>query len=152
MRNHLPGMLESPLRCARNTCQRWRKHLQITPEPPTGCQNHLPAIPEPLGGHSRITCPACRNHFSDVPQPRAGHAGTTSRTDWNHLANPPEPPAKYARTTYLTRRNHLPDTPKSNAGYTKRSEEHTSELQSRQYLVCRLLLDKKNIADSQSTR
>src|SRR3712207_8324410 len=27
----------------------------------------------------------------------------------------------------------------------KRSEEHTSELQSRQYLVCRLLLEKKNI-------
>src|SRR3712207_7180598 len=30
-----------------------------------------------------------------------------------------------------------------------RSEEHTSELQSRQYLVCRLLLEKKkNIPDS----
>src|SRR3712207_1099181 len=28
-----------------------------------------------------------------------------------------------------------------------RSEEHTSELQSRQYLVCRLLLDKKNITE-----
>src|SRR3712207_8694921 len=28
-----------------------------------------------------------------------------------------------------------------------RSEEHTSELQSRQYLVCRLLLEKKNIKD-----
>src|SRR3712207_8196273 len=27
---------------------------------------------------------------------------------------------------------------------TGRSEEHTSELQSRQYLVCRLLLEKKN--------
>src|SRR5438445_7324425 len=27
-----------------------------------------------------------------------------------------------------------------------RSEEHTSELQSRQYLVCRLLLEKKNAA------
>src|SRR5258707_15600051 len=27
--------------------------------------------------------------------------------------------------------------------YLKRSEEHTSELQSRQYLVCRLLLEKK---------
>src|SRR3712207_7876159 len=26
----------------------------------------------------------------------------------------------------------------------RRSEEHTSELQSRQYLVCRLLLEKKN--------
>src|SRR5438445_6277883 len=29
-----------------------------------------------------------------------------------------------------------------------RSEEHTSELQSRQYLVCRLLLEKKNDVDS----
>src|SRR5476651_1739336 len=28
-----------------------------------------------------------------------------------------------------------------------RSEEHTSELQSRQYLVCRLLLEKKKIAE-----
>src|SRR3712207_7529014 len=27
----------------------------------------------------------------------------------------------------------------------KRSEEHTSELQSRQYLVCRLLLEKKKL-------
>src|SRR3712207_6857947 len=27
---------------------------------------------------------------------------------------------------------------------SERSEEHTSELQSRQYLVCRLLLEKKN--------
>src|SRR3712207_8460042 len=27
----------------------------------------------------------------------------------------------------------------------ERSEEHTSELQSRQYLVCRLLLEKKNL-------
>src|SRR3712207_7690946 len=30
--------------------------------------------------------------------------------------------------------------------YGPRSEEHTSELQSRQYLVCRLLLEKKNAA------
>src|SRR3712207_7011397 len=29
-----------------------------------------------------------------------------------------------------------------------RSEEHTSELQSRQYLVCRLLLEKKNLGHS----
>src|SRR3712207_7926653 len=34
-----------------------------------------------------------------------------------------------------------------------RSEEHTSELQSRQYLVCRLLLEKKkNIIASPQTR
>src|SRR3712207_9229299 len=31
------------------------------------------------------------------------------------------------------------------AGLLARSEEHTSELQSRQYLVCRLLLEKKKI-------
>src|SRR3712207_7487533 len=30
----------------------------------------------------------------------------------------------------------------------RRSEEHTSELQSRQYLVCRLLLEKKQAAPS----
>src|SRR5947209_15497490 len=30
-------------------------------------------------------------------------------------------------------------------GVNQRSEEHTSELQSRQYLVCRLLLEKKKI-------
>src|SRR3712207_8507769 len=35
------------------------------------------------------------------------------------------------------------------AGY--RSEEHTSELQSRQYLVCRLLLEKKTDAMSLNT-
>src|SRR3712207_8608724 len=34
--------------------------------------------------------------------------------------------------------NHRPPDPRL------RSEEHTSELQSRQYLVCRLLLEKKN--------
>src|SRR3712207_8261909 len=33
-----------------------------------------------------------------------------------------------------------------------RSEEHTSELQSRQYLVCRLLLDKKKLKYSQIRR
>src|SRR3712207_8557740 len=30
----------------------------------------------------------------------------------------------------------------------ERSEEHTSELQSRQYLVCRLLLEKKGVAEA----
>src|SRR3712207_8236699 len=36
-------------------------------------------------------------------------------------------------------------------GLTLRSEEHTSELQSRQYLVCRLLLEKKTIFACSST-
>src|SRR3712207_7496484 len=34
--------------------------------------------------------------------------------------------------------------PRSVPVHSGRSEEHTSELQSRQYLVCRLLLEKKN--------
>src|SRR3712207_7009803 len=33
---------------------------------------------------------------------------------------------------------------RAHGGHQGRSEEHTSELQSRQYLVCRLLLEKKN--------
>src|SRR3712207_7943357 len=36
-----------------------------------------------------------------------------------------------------------PDQYSANASRSARSEEHTSELQSRQYLVCRLLLEKK---------
>src|SRR3712207_8755758 len=34
--------------------------------------------------------------------------------------------------------------PSDGPAMRRRSEEHTSELQSRQYLVCRLLLEKKN--------
>src|SRR3712207_8271763 len=34
------------------------------------------------------------------------------------------------------------------SAWPARSEEHTSELQSRQYLVCRLLLEKKNAVRS----
>src|SRR5947209_14066548 len=45
------------------------------------------------------------------------------------------------------RRNHPP--PDRHQPFGDRSEEHTSELQSRQYLVCRLLLEKKNITNVQ---
>src|SRR5258707_11466244 len=38
---------------------------------------------------------------------------------------------------------HLSHNPSTISHYKTRSEEHTSELQSRQYLVCRLLLEKK---------
>src|SRR3712207_6913453 len=40
---------------------------------------------------------------------------------------------------------HIPST----LSKATRSEEHTSELQSRQYLVCRLLLEKKKPSDIQ---
>src|SRR3712207_7709126 len=45
-----------------------------------------------------------------------------------------------ARAQVLEREGRLPDAVLA----CVRSEEHTSELQSRQYLVCRLLLEKKN--------
>src|SRR5690606_39448892 len=37
-------------------------------------------------------------------------------------------------------------------GAAVRSEEHTSELQSRENLVCRLLLEKKNVLSSHTNR
>src|ERR1035437_2237934 len=42
---------------------------------------------------------------------------------------------------YELRRDHMRQM--ARPAYEIRSEEHTSELQSRQYLVCRLLLEKK---------
>src|SRR3712207_7645843 len=44
------------------------------------------------------------------------------------------------RTALARLQAHLPNL----HAVVGRSEEHTSELQSRQYLVCRLLLEKKN--------
>src|SRR3712207_8726431 len=57
-----------------------------------------------------------------------------------HSMRLPKPPAKPLTPTNPTPANSK-DWPSSRC--TPRSEEHTSELQSRQYLVCRLLLEKK---------
>src|SRR3712207_7662334 len=48
-------------------------------------------------------------------------------------------PGRVLRHRGATRRAAL----RARMGDPRRSEEHTSELQSRQYLVCRLLLEKK---------
>src|SRR3712207_8190085 len=70
---------------------------------------------------TRTTC-GWRRSCSGTP--RCGpRSGTTS---------PPTPAPPCAGTTIGSARS------------ASRSEEHTSELQSRQYLVCRLLLEKKN--------
>src|SRR3712207_7824809 len=61
--------------------------------------------------------------------PPAGPAGTAPRSG--------SPSAAHAAVP--RRRAHVPTSQP-----LERSEEHTSELQSRQYLVCRLLLEKKN--------
>src|SRR3712207_7151459 len=74
----------------------------------------------------------------------------------------PGPPARSPRTGTMTVPSHgrtgaaPQDRAKRSRNRTRRpprrsrSEEHTSELQSRQYLVCRLLLEKKKNTDYNS--
>src|SRR3712207_9015651 len=54
-------------------------------------------------------------------------------------------PASTKRDTTTSAGTHIVSHANSEESFTDRSEEHTSELQSRQYLVCRLLLEKKKI-------
>src|SRR3712207_6921765 len=60
----------------------------------------------------------------------ANHMFNPLETDWEDIVGKP---IQYKPTDHNL-----------NIGDTVRSEEHTSELQSRHYLVCRLLLEKKN--------
>src|SRR2546422_7677985 len=54
---------------------------------------------------------------------------------------PPVPRTRRPRCSAASRRSH--GGPRSGPACRGRSEEHTSELQSRLHLVCRLLLEKK---------
>src|SRR3712207_9024541 len=66
-------------------------------------------------------------------EPDVVHETSHERTSFGHHLR--------GRNALGRRRNDcIADDPNPEA----RSEEHTSELQSRQYLVCRLLLEKKN--------
>src|SRR5258708_39500930 len=58
-----------------------------------------------------------------------------------------KPAAHTVLASVRARRKHVVDG-KPEVGYKKRSEEHTSELQSPDHLVCRLLLEKKNVNTS----
>src|SRR3712207_7772700 len=53
------------------------------------------------------------------------------------------PRPRQPRTSRARRSRPCPSSSLRDCPSTGRSEEHTSELQSRQYLVCRLLLEKK---------
>src|SRR3712207_8837328 len=57
-------------------------------------------------------------------------------------------PCASARKCSLRSETHLTGRP---TAFAARSEEHTSELQSRQYLVCRLLLEKKTTYPSSTS-
>src|SRR3712207_6975864 len=58
--------------------------------------------------------------------------------------------AAHDASSYLARgaRHREGAAPWRHADSSRRSEEHTSELQSRQYLVCRLLLEKTKLSTS----
>src|SRR3712207_9085803 len=65
-----------------------------------------------------------------------------------HRSRPPSRPSRRP-----SRRSRRPSRPPRPPSRPSRSEEHTSELQSRQYLVCRLLLEKKTqVSTSPSSR
>src|SRR3712207_8628045 len=61
------------------------------------------------------------------------------------ISTPSDPPLKAQTSSPSTASSSPTTSPPSPPSRSSRSEEHTSELQSRQYLVCRLLLEKKNI-------
>src|SRR3712207_8149182 len=67
---------------------------------------------------------------------KAGSFVTASKASRNARTRSAGTPGVVARG----RPSRVPETTRSTSW---RSEEHTSELQSRQYLVCRLLLEKK---------
>src|SRR3712207_9113752 len=69
---------------------------------------------------------------------RAGHQRRRAHQDHlgPQLRQPPQVRAGHPAVEDVTDDGHLQP-------LDPRSEEHTSELQSRQYLVCRLLLEKK---------
>src|SRR3712207_8508316 len=60
-----------------------------------------------------------------------------------YVVNPDMIVDKYGADTLRMYEMFLGPVEQSKPWDTNRSEEHTSELQSRQYLVCRLLLEKK---------
>src|SRR3712207_8368926 len=70
---------------------------------------------------------------SHTPSSTSGHP-LSSSPHWDPARDPARLPN--LRTATLGAAAEMPHRP-------TRSEEHTSELQSRQYLVCRLLLEKK---------
>src|SRR3712207_7550614 len=70
-----------------------------------------------------------------------------STTRWRpstHLPTPSSQPCA-DRTTTATATATTDPAVAARRDHGLRSEEHTSELQSRQYLVCRLLLEKKKV-------
>src|SRR3712207_8209413 len=74
-----------------------------------------------------------RSHLADRRRGQGGERGTQGR-----------PPRQGEEPEVPESGHHPQRPPRAHPESAVRSEEHTSELQSRQYLVCRLLLAKKS--------
>src|SRR5690606_40679442 len=97
---------------------------------------HRPAPPRVVSSFF-LNAPPPTELYTLSPTRRSSDLPTPSAT-----APPPRPPPSRVRTRSPTR----PPRPPSSSATSpspSRSEEHTSELQSRENLVCRLLLEKK---------
>src|SRR3712207_8643818 len=77
--------------------------------------------------------------YTTLFRSRRAHLGTEHRVDLRPVGGP-EP---VERQHGLLHRDRCVRRQVAAVAARRRSEEHTSELQSRQYLVCRLLLEKK---------
>src|SRR5258707_6061392 len=100
---------------------------------------------EPPFGIPAAVPPSCRWALARVSA-RQLPSPLPPRT-WTKRSRPTSPPSAPASETTSTWRKPFPPptlrTPTAVVqGAAARSEEHTSELQSRQYLVCRLLLER----------
>src|SRR3712207_7744365 len=93
----------------------------------TGRPPGSPPFPYPPPFRSRAAEP-----FLGGPPPWPPRLPRTFATSSSRPAAPPDPRDLLRVRPWQTLRD-----------LARRSEEHTSELQSRQYLVCRLLLEKK---------
>src|SRR3712207_8673549 len=82
--------------------------------------------------------------FRSANQPAILAASPRSTAASTHRGSPSKPTTPRGTAHPRPARHLLRRHPRHRQRRPARSEEHTSELQTRQYLVCRLLLEKKN--------
>src|SRR5690606_40972659 len=102
---------------------------QSRPGKAKGCQRSH-GISRPTGAH----------HSPLIPNPTAIAATQTAHSSACYRCDSGTSPFRSSERALPC---HFPVCSRAQRGVARRSEEHTSELQSRENLVCRLLLEKK---------
>src|SRR6266550_6472924 len=85
--------------------------------------------------------PRSNSVYSSITPPRRGLTSAEQTPEWIHSSSAPSASRSMVSTASPSPRRSSPSA--SSRLRQLRSEEHTSELQSRLHLVCRLLLEKK---------